>query len=100
MIADILGMDAIIVLIIAVVVLFGSSQLPKLAKNIGSAGRELPRAPNQSIATSAREMTACRKSQFSLSNFRSGPGFQQYEPLRGNHRPRDRSRPRATFIDP
>ncbi len=44
MIADIFGMDSIIVVIIAVVVLFGSSQLPKLAKNIGSAGREFRRA--------------------------------------------------------
>jgi TatA/E family protein of Tat protein translocase len=44
MIADIFGMDGIIVLIIAGVVLFGSSQLPKLAKNIGSAGREFRRA--------------------------------------------------------
>ncbi len=42
-VADIFGMDGIIVLIIVVVVLFGSSQLPKLARNIGSAGREFRR---------------------------------------------------------
>jgi hypothetical protein len=38
MMAGIFAMDRIIVVIIAVVVLFCSSQLPKLAKNIGSAG--------------------------------------------------------------
>jgi TatA/E family protein of Tat protein translocase len=32
------------VLVVAVVELFGRSQLPKLAKNVGSAGREFRRA--------------------------------------------------------
>ena len=36
-------MDGIIVLMIAVVVLFGSSQLPMPARSIGSAGREFRR---------------------------------------------------------
>ena len=40
MIAEIFGMDGIVLLIIAVAVLFGSSQLPKLAKSINSARRE------------------------------------------------------------
>ena len=44
MIANILGSDTLIVLVVAVVVLFGGSQLPKLAKNVGSAGREFRRA--------------------------------------------------------
>ncbi len=44
MIANILGSDTLIVLIVAVVVLFGGSQLPKLAKNVGSAGREFRKA--------------------------------------------------------
>ena len=38
------GSDDLIVILVAFVVLFGGSQLPKLAKNIGSAGREFRRA--------------------------------------------------------
>ena len=44
MIANILGSDALIVLVVAVVVLFGGSQLPKLARNVGAAGHELRKA--------------------------------------------------------
>ena len=44
MISEIFGMDGIVLLIIAVAVLFGSSQLPKLAKNISSASREFRKA--------------------------------------------------------
>ena len=40
MTANILGSDGLIVLIVAVVVLFGGSQLPKLAKSLGSAQSE------------------------------------------------------------
>lgn len=35
--AEIFGVDGIIVLIVVVVVLFGGSQIPKLAKSLGSA---------------------------------------------------------------
>lgn len=34
----------IIVLILAMVVLFGTSQIPKLAKNLGEAGKEFRKA--------------------------------------------------------
>jgi sec-independent protein translocase protein TatA len=47
MIANILGSDGLIVLMVAVVVLFGGSQLPKLAKNVGSAGREFRKAQQE-----------------------------------------------------
>jgi TatA/E family protein of Tat protein translocase len=63
MIADIFGMDGIVVVIIAVVVLFGSSQLPRLAKNIGSAGQEFRRAhqeANGEVAPVEEESTASR----------------------------------------
>jgi len=39
-IAEIFGMDGIIVLIVIVAVLFGSSQIPKLARSLGSAQNE------------------------------------------------------------
>ena len=40
MIADIFGVDGIIVLIVVVAVLFGGSQIPKLARSLGSAQSE------------------------------------------------------------
>ena len=40
MVAEIFGMDGIIVLIVIVAVLFGSSQIPKLARSLGSAQNE------------------------------------------------------------
>jgi sec-independent protein translocase protein TatA len=38
--ADIFGVDGIIVLVVVVVVLFGGSQIPKLARSLGSAQKE------------------------------------------------------------
>jgi sec-independent protein translocase protein TatA len=59
MFANILGSDTLIVLVVAVVVLFGGSQLPKLAKNVGSAGREFRRAQAETELVHARtEATA------------------------------------------
>lgn len=46
-IANIFGLDDIWVLVIALVVLFGGSQLPKLAKNLGSAGKEFRKAQQE-----------------------------------------------------
>ena len=40
MLADIFGVDGIIVLIVVIAVLFGSSQIPKLARSLGSAQSE------------------------------------------------------------
>jgi len=40
MLGEIFGMDGIIVLVVVVVVLFGGSQIPKLARSLGSARKE------------------------------------------------------------
>ena len=40
MVADIFGVDGVIVLIVVIAVLFGSSQIPKLARSLGSAQNE------------------------------------------------------------
>jgi sec-independent protein translocase protein TatA len=45
--ADIFGTDSLYVLIIAVIVLFGGSQLPKLARNAGEAMKEFRKAHNE-----------------------------------------------------
>ncbi len=38
--SEIFGLDGIIVLVVVVVVLFGSTQIPKLARSLGSAQKE------------------------------------------------------------
>lgn len=58
MIANIFGSDGLIVLMIAVVVLFGGSQLPKLAKNVGAAGHEFRRAQREAEAEHQRDEVA------------------------------------------
>jgi sec-independent protein translocase protein TatA len=40
MLAEILGIDGAIVLVVVAVVLFGGSQIPKLARSLGSAQKE------------------------------------------------------------
>ncbi|MDQ6782562.1 MAG: twin-arginine translocase TatA/TatE family subunit [Actinomycetota bacterium] len=45
--ANIMGTDGIIVLVILLVVVFGGSQLPKLARNVGSAGKEFRKAQEE-----------------------------------------------------
>jgi sec-independent protein translocase protein TatA len=40
MLADIFGLDGAIVVIVVVAVLFGSTQIPKLARSLGSAQKE------------------------------------------------------------
>lgn len=44
MIANLMGGDGLIVLIVALVVLVGGSQLPKIARNVGLAGKEFRNA--------------------------------------------------------
>lgn len=40
MFADVFGVDGIIVVVVVAVVLFGGTQIPKLARSLGSAQRE------------------------------------------------------------
>jgi TatA/E family protein of Tat protein translocase len=44
MIANLFGGDGLIVIVVALVVLVGGSQLPKIARNVGLAGREFRKA--------------------------------------------------------
>lgn len=46
MLANLMGIDSLWVVIIAIVVLFGGSQLPKLARNAGDAMKEFRKAHN------------------------------------------------------
>jgi len=40
MLADIFGVDGIVIVVVVLAVLFGSSQIPKLARSLGSAQNE------------------------------------------------------------
>ena len=48
--AEIFGMDGIIVLVVVVVVLFGSTQIPKLARSLGSAQKEFKKGLDEGAA--------------------------------------------------
>ena len=47
MLADIFGVDGVIVLIVVVVLLFGGAAIPKLARNLGSAKTEFEKGLNE-----------------------------------------------------
>lgn len=54
MIANLMGGDGIIVLIVAIVVLVGGSQLPKIARNVGLAGKEFRKAQSEAEEEAAK----------------------------------------------
>jgi TatA/E family protein of Tat protein translocase len=49
-VANIMGPDFVWVIIIAVLVIFGGSQLPKIARNVGAAGKEFRKAQQEAEA--------------------------------------------------
>jgi sec-independent protein translocase protein TatA len=58
MLANILGPDAIIILVLVVVLLFGAGQLPKLARNIGEASKEFKKVQEDKEAEAAAKQAA------------------------------------------
>lgn len=53
MLAEVFGVDGIIVLIVVVVLLFGGAAIPKLARNLGSAKNEFEKGLDAGKKTSA-----------------------------------------------
>jgi TatA/E family protein of Tat protein translocase len=53
MLADIFGVDGVIVLIVVVVLLFGGAAIPKLARNLGSAKNEFEKGLDEGKKASA-----------------------------------------------
>jgi Sec-independent protein translocase protein TatA len=53
MLAEIFGVDGVIVLIVVVVLLFGGAAIPKLARNLGSAKNEFEKGLEAGKKTSA-----------------------------------------------
>jgi len=60
MLAEIFGMDGVIVLVVVVAVLFGGSQIPKLAHSLGSARREFKKGLVESDAEGAPDKAEVR----------------------------------------
>ncbi len=58
MLAEIFGIDGVIVLVVVLAVLFGSSQIPRLARSLGSAKREFKAGLDEPGPT--HELTADR----------------------------------------
>ncbi len=58
MIANLMGGDGLIILVIAIVVLLGGSQLPKIARNVGIAGKEFRKAQEEAEEESDRQKQA------------------------------------------
>ena len=48
--AEIFGVDGIIILVVVVLVLFGSTQIPKLARSLGSAQKEFKKGIEEGSA--------------------------------------------------
>jgi sec-independent protein translocase protein TatA len=62
MLAEIFGMDGLIVVIVLAAVLFGSSQIPKLARSLGSAQKEFKQGLSNGMqGEDAKRETESRK---------------------------------------
>ena len=72
--ADIFGVDGVIILVVVLVVLFGGTQIPKLARSLGSAQKEFKKgldeggagdpnagAVHQAAPTAGRRRAATRR---------------------------------------
>ncbi len=72
--AEIFGVDGIIVLVVVVLVLFGSTQIPKLARSLGSAQREFKKGLEEGASEADAAPQASQASQASAPDRgQSGP---------------------------
>jgi len=55
MLAEIFGLDGVIVVLVVGMVLFGSSQIPKLARSLGSAQKEFKQGLHEGFSVSEDE---------------------------------------------
>ena len=61
MLAEIIGPDLIIVIVVAVVVLFGGSQIPKIARSLGSAQSQFKKGLEEGSKDSEAKATEAGK---------------------------------------
>jgi len=65
MLAEIFGVDGVIVLIVVVVLLFGGAAIPKLARNLGSAKNEFEKGLKETKPAEAADTPAADESKSS-----------------------------------
>jgi sec-independent protein translocase protein TatA len=58
LLANIIGDDGLIVIVIALIVIFGGTKLPKIARNIGAAGKEFKKGQAEGHEDSGSESSA------------------------------------------
>jgi sec-independent protein translocase protein TatA len=63
MLAEIFGLDGVIVVIVVGMVLFGSSQIPKLARSLGSAQKEFKEGLHEGMSAPEGEKTSAEISE-------------------------------------
>jgi sec-independent protein translocase protein TatA len=56
--AELFGLDGVIVLIVVVLVLFGSTQIPKLARSLGSAQKEFKKGLDEGASSDDKGVQA------------------------------------------
>jgi sec-independent protein translocase protein TatA len=56
--AEIFGVDGIIILVVVVLVLFGSTQIPKLARSLGSAQKEFKKGLDEGSADDGKDKSS------------------------------------------
>ena len=78
MIANLFGPDLGIIIVVILVVLLGGSQLPKIARNVGTAGREFRKAQQEAEEDAARDEAA------KASAAQSPPPAQPLPPAAGD----------------
>ncbi|MGH9078891.1 MAG: twin-arginine translocase TatA/TatE family subunit [Acidimicrobiales bacterium] len=59
--AEIFGVDGIIILVVVVLVLFGSTQIPKLARSLGSAQKEFKKGLDEGASEDGDDTKAGAK---------------------------------------
>jgi sec-independent protein translocase protein TatA len=55
MLAEIFGLDGVVVLVVVLAVLFGGSQIPKLARSLGSAHSEFKKGIAEGAGTDTKD---------------------------------------------
>lgn len=74
LLGDIFGSQGIIVLIIVLIVIFGGSQLPKIARNVGTAGKEFRKAQQEAEEEARAKEAEAAKAEAARATAALPPG--------------------------
>lgn len=78
MIANLMGGDGVILIVVALIVLVGGSQLPKIARNVGLAGKEFRQAQAEAEedAEKSRKAKSSAQDQMAIPAIPAPPAAQ------------------------